>query len=268
MIRTTRLWIVLACGLTLSASQVSVEAAAPSDAADSARVILQRYGDAWRGRQELTLDREVVVAFWIHGELGGEYHLVLSNEPGATVQEAVPEEYDVGFELDMEWLRRLDRGEMSALTAMGQARSSDPVPLVPRIGRRLAARSDAGMLFRRLAFHFWTRDWPEIVPFGESASRRVHGGNAAVLVYDKNFRSAWFQLRPGMHVNADPEDQINDFPQLVIVTRGRFKARFDGKEQTLTEGQAVLIPAGMRHEFWAGDDEYGELVWIGFGEGA
>jgi mannose-6-phosphate isomerase-like protein (cupin superfamily) len=256
-------------GLVLFTPQVVVESVqSPSNVLDSASAILQRYGDAWRGGQEMALERDFVMAFWIRGELGGDYHLVLSPEPGADVREGVLELYDVGFELDIELLRRLDRGEINALTAMGQARGGDPIPLVPRMGPLLEATPDAGLQFRRLAFHFWTRGWPEIVPFGERATRLVHGGNAAVLLYDREFRSAWFQLKPGMHVNADPEDQTNEFPQLVIITRGRIKGRFDGQERVLVEGEAILIPAGMRHEFWADNEEYGEAVWIAFGEGA
>lgn len=234
---------------------------------DLARTILQRYGYAWQGRRKMSLERDFLLAFWITGESGGEYHLILSNESGAEVLDGAPGEYDPGFHLDVEFLRRLDRGELNALTAMGQARGSDPIPLVPKIGARLMDLPDVGLLFRRLAFHFWTRDLPEVIPFGEQASRFVHGGNAAVLVYDKDFRSAWYQIKPGMHINADADDQVNDFPQLTIVTRGRFKARFDGQEKTLVEGMAILIPAGMRHEFWAEDGEYGEVIWIAYGEG-
>jgi hypothetical protein len=203
---------------------------AQADTDDSARVILQRFGDAWRGGREMEFERDFVVAFWVRGERGGEYHLVLSPEPGADVREGAPERYDVGFELDID-----------LLTAMGRARSSDTAPLDFRAGPLLEDRPDAMVQFRRLAFHFWTRGWPEIVPFGENAARLVHGGNAAVLVYDREFRSAWYQLRSGMHINADPDDQTNDFPQLVIVTRGRFTGRFDGEERVLAEGDADTV---------------------------
>jgi mannose-6-phosphate isomerase-like protein (cupin superfamily) len=239
-----------------------------SEQNDSARTILQRYGDAWQGKRKLPLERDLLLAFWVTGESGGEYHLVLTNEPGAAVRDGAPDEYDLGFQLNIDLLRRLDRGEMSALTAMGQARRSDPIPLTPTFGARLATLPDVELLFRKLAFHFWTRGWPEVIPFGEQATRLVHGGNLAVLVYDKDFRSAWFQVKPGMHINAEPRDQVNDFPQLITVTRGRFMGRFDGQERTLAEGEALLIPAGMSHEFWAEDGEYGEGVWIAFGEGA
>jgi mannose-6-phosphate isomerase-like protein (cupin superfamily) len=230
--------------------------------------MLRRYADAWRGRQELVFDGALVIAFWVRGAQGGEFNLTLTQEPGSVVREGVPAEYDIGFELDMEFLRRLDRGEMGPLTAMGQARSTDPIPLNPKPGPQFVKRSDAALLFRRLSFHFWNRDWPEIVAFGESGARLVHGANAAVLVYDQEFRSAWYQLKPGMHINADPRDQTNDFPQLVVVTRGQFSARLDGRQRTVAEGQAIFIPAGMAHEFWAEPGQYGEVIWTAFGKGA
>lgn len=254
---------------TLSLPWMTAQGAAtPSNAGDSARVILQQYADAWKGHQELTVDGALVLAFWVRGGLGGTYNLTPSQMPGTTIREGSPAQYDIGFEVDIEFLRRLDRGEMGALTAMGQARSTDPIPLNPKLGELFSARPDASLLFQRVAFHFWNRDWPEIVPFGEGAARQVHGGNAAVLVYDQEFRSAWYQLKPGMHINADPGDQSNDFPQLIVVTRGRVNALLDGRERVASEGQAIFIPAGMAHEFWAAAGQYGELVWTAFGKGA
>jgi mannose-6-phosphate isomerase-like protein (cupin superfamily) len=235
---------------------------------DSASAILRRYADAWLGRKELALPRPIVLALAVSGEQGGNFTLELSNEPGGTLHEGMPAQYDIRFDVAVEFLRRLDRDEMGALTAMGQARSSDPIPLSPRFGPDFGKIADAPLLFRRLCFHFWNRGWPEITPFSESAAREVHGGNAAVFVYDRGFRSAWYQLKPGMHINADPKDQTNNFPQLIIVTRGKFRARLDGRELILSEGQAVFIPAGMAHEFWAGPGQYGELIWTAFGEGA
>lgn len=261
--------IVVFTGLMLLAHRpLAGRGGEPENAADPARVILRRYADAWRGEGEMAFERDFVVAFWVRGEGGGEYHAILSPSPGAAIEEGIPDRYDVGFVCDIDWLRRIDRGEMSALTAMGRARSTDSTPLDFRIGPLLKQRAGWVVQLRRLVFHFWTRTWPEIVPFGEAAARTVHGGNASVLVYDEAFRSAWYQLEPGMHINADPDDQVNDFPQLVVVIRGRFTGRFDGEERTLTAGQAVFIPAGMRHEFLAHEEEYGEFIWIAFGEGA
>ncbi len=233
---------ILAIGLSvvgLGATPLA-QAVASRTVSDSANAILQRYADAWLGRKELELPRSLVLAFAVSGDRGGDYGLELSNDPGGTVQEGMPAQYDIRFDVDIEFLRRLDRGEMSALTAMGQARSSDPIPLNPRFGPDFGKITDAPLLFRRLCFHFWNRGWPEITSFSESAAREVHGANAVVFVYDRGFRSAWYQLKPGMHINADPKDQTNNFPQLVIVTKGTFRARLDGREMVLSEGQAVL----------------------------
>ena len=223
MFRSRVIASVLATGLNAISlvAQPAAQTVAKPNANESAREVLQRYADAWLGRKELELPRSVVLAFSVRGQQGGDYAIELSNDPGGAVREGVPARYDIRFDVDIDFLRRLDRGEMSALTAMGQARSSDPIPLSPRFGPDFSKIPDAPLLFRRLCFHFWTRGWPEITPFSESAAREVHGGNAAVFVYDREFRSAWYQLKPGMHINADSKDQTNNFPQLVIVTRVR-----------------------------------------------
>jgi mannose-6-phosphate isomerase-like protein (cupin superfamily) len=239
-----------------------------SNSNDSARVILQRYADAWRGRQELDFDGSLVIAFSVGGGEGSDFNVTLSQEPGGVLKEGIPAKYDIRFDATIDFLRRLDHGDLGALTAMGQARSSDPVPLDPKFGPQFGKRPDAALLFRRVSFHFWNRDWPEVVRFNEAAARRVHGANATVFVYDQDFRSAWYQLKPGMHINADPADQTNEFPQLVVVIRGRFNARLDGHDRVVSEGEALFIPAGMKHEFWAEAGQYGEVVWNAFGKGA
>jgi mannose-6-phosphate isomerase-like protein (cupin superfamily) len=247
----------------MSCAQAELDA----ERADAA-VLLQAFADAWRGKEALELENELVLAFWISGAGGGEYHVVLGNSAGARVRPEVPEYWDIGFELEQDVLYRLAAGELNALTAMGQAVASDPTPLVPRFGAAFASSPDAGLIFRRVAFHFWSRDWPVTIPFREEAARFVHGGNAVVLVYDNRIRSAWYQIAEDMHINADPRQQVNDYPQLLIVIKGEFNARFDGVERRLSEGISILVPAGMQHEFWAGTGESGEFIWIAFGEGA
>ena len=231
-------------------------------------MILERYAAAWRGARELTFERSLTVALWVTGNGGGEYHVVLPQKEPATVRTGVPADYDFGFQLDMDTLRRLDQGELNALTAMGQARSSDPTPLTFKPSPEFSRLPDPATFLRRLSFHFWTREWPEIVPFRDGATREVHGGNAAVFYYDKQFRSAWYQLKAGTHINRDTTQQANDYPQLIVVTRGRLRGRFDGQERHVGEGETVLIPPGMRSELWTEAGEYAEFVWLGFGPGA
>jgi mannose-6-phosphate isomerase-like protein (cupin superfamily) len=237
---------------------------------DDARTILARYAAAWRGKEALPfMEEPVVLGFEIQGEGGGSYHIELPVEGAGTVKEGpAPEGYRGIFETDMELLRRLDRGELSAMTAMGQARAGDPTPLVPRFppGFRWTPEERARIL--PLTFHFWNREWPPVIRFGEGTTRQVHGGDMAIFYYDVGLRSAFAQIRPGMHINADPADQTNPFPSLFIITRGVGTARIGGREMIMQEGEAVLVPAGMAHEFWATEDQYAECVLIMFGPGA
>lgn len=239
-------------------------------AAVDSRQMLADFVTAWRGSEAVPLSPgdELLIAFDITGERAFAGHVVLGPAPGGRLERGLPESPDLLFRMDAELLERIHAGEISALTAMGQARADDPIPLEPEFGDSFQHRSDAGALFRRLALHFFNRHWPPRIPFGEAASRLVHGGNAAIFAYDEGFRSAWYQLRPGMHMNADPVDQVNDFPQLLIITRGSFQARFDGVERRLNQGEAILVPAGMRHEFRADEGDYGEMIWIAWGPGA
>lgn len=239
------------------------------NSADDARVILGRYADAWRGEQEMVLSDTVVLGFEIAGDGGGDYHIILSPTGSASLADGIPETgYDAVFTAEMEFLRRLDRGELSAMTAIGRARMSDQTPLNFRFPPDFRLTTEVLGYLTRLTFHFWNRSWPETIPFGDGMTRHIHGGNAAIFYYEQGLRTGWYQIEPGMHINEDEEEQTNPFPSLFVMTRGRIQARLDGVESELTEGFAVLVPAGMTHEFWAEEDQYGEFVLVMFGQGA
>jgi mannose-6-phosphate isomerase-like protein (cupin superfamily) len=263
--------IMISCVFLACSSSEDMTKAPPIEMTnqnDDAKEILQRYAKAWRGNKEMTLRSEIIAAFWVEGDGGGQYHIKIPVEGVALLDEEVPEQYTFGFETDMETLRRLDRGEWNALTAMGQARGSDPIPLMPKMPPGFTWTTENAGYFIPLFFHFWNREWPETVRFGEGTSRQVHGANTTVFFYDSGLRSAWYQIKPGMHINADPEDQANEFHTFAIITRGRVNSRLDGELRVLREGEAVFIPAGITHEFWADTDQYGELVLLMFGHGA
>jgi len=239
------------------------------NSADDARVILQRYADAWRGEQEMTLGDTVVLGFEISGDDGGSYHVVLTPTGTASLGDGIPETgYNVVLTTEMEFLRRLDRGELNAMTAIGRERMSDQTPLDFRFPPDFVPTAEAQGFLLRVHFHFWNREWPEIIPFGDGMARHIHGGKSAIFYYEQGLRSGWYQVEPGMHINEDEDEQTNPFPSLFIVTRGQFQARLDGIEKELTEGFAVLVPAGMTHEFWAEEGQYGEFILIMFGQGA
>jgi hypothetical protein len=249
------------------AAPAPVVLSAAGSAAEAASTILERYAAAWRGREEMPLDSAVTLGFRIAGPGGGEYHIALPPEGPGRLGSGIPADVVV-FETDIGFLRRLDRGEMNALTAMSQGSASDPTPLVPRFPAGFRWTPEARGFFMPLMFHFWNREWPEVIRFGDGMTREVHGANAAALYYDRGLRSAWYQLRDGMHINAGRAAQSNPFPTLLILTRGAVHARLAGVERILSAGEAVLIPAGMSHEFWVDEDGYGEAVVVMFGEGA
>ncbi len=122
--------------------------------------------------------------------------------------------------------------------------------------------------FLPLTFHFWTRGFPEKVSFGPAAGREVHGATMVVLYYQKGLRSAWGRIQKGQRVNADPKDQVNPFPTMMIGLRGRAKAKVGGAEMTLEQGQMVFVPAGTAHEAWNPFDEPAEFIILMFGDGA
>lgn len=236
-------------------------------ATDDARAILQRFVDAWRGPDEMTLEDTLVAGFRFSGPGGGEFHAIFSPDGGAELRDGLPADA-LFFHGDMEILRRLDRGEIAAMTAMGRARMSDRTPLdfgLPE-GMRWTPRLQATLL--PFVFHFWNREWPEVTRFGDGTTRFIHGGNAAIIYYDEGLRTGFYQLEPGMHINEPEHEQTNPFPSLFIITRGEMEARLGGIHRLLREGEAVLVPAGMSHEFWARDDQYGEMIMIAFGDGA
>lgn len=172
------------------------------------------------------------------------------------------------YSLDLKTLQKIDSGEMNALTAMGKARASDKSPM--DLEFMSGFKSDATFIARFIpfTFHFWTRGFPETVVFGEQHSREVHGANMVVFYYQKGLRSAWGQIDKGQHVNKDPKYQVNPFPTMIIVIRGKAAAKIGGKEVMLQAGQMVFIPAGFSHEAWNPYDEPAEVIILMFGEGA
>lgn len=184
------------------------------------------------------------------------------------VASGFPERPGWYFTLDLATLEKLDRGEWNALTAMGKARESDVAPM--DVGVMDGFQPDPGFVpdLLSVSFHFWTRGLPERIPFGAAQTRTLHGAQASILYYQPGFRSAWVQIRPGQHANANPNDQTNPFPTLFVGLTGRAKARIGGVEIELDRGEALFIPAGTAHEFWNPYDEPAEGILLMFGDGA
>ena len=184
------------------------------------------------------------------------------------IQKGLPTEAAAVYVTDRETLEKIDRGEMNALTAMGRARSTDPAPMDVTFTPGFQPTEEFLAAFLPFTFHFWTRGFPETVSFGPAAGREVHGATMVVLYYQKGLRSAWGQIQKGQRVNADPKDQVNPFPTMMICLRGRAVSKVGGVEKVLEAGHMVFVPPGTAHEAWNPFDEPAEFIILMFGEGA
>jgi len=210
----------------------------------------------------------------IRGDAGGEWQVTVGGNIKVDgryqveLSGGLPTKASAVYTLDFATLRKIDSGEINALTAMGRARSSDPAPMDVEFMEGFQPDADFFTRFIPFTFHFWTRGFPETVDFGRKHSRQVHGANMVVFYYQQGLRSAWGQIEKGQRVNSDPRDQTNPFPTMIIGIRGKAAAKIGGREVILRAGQMAFIPAGVSHEAWNPFDEPAEIILLMFGEGA
>ncbi len=169
---------------------------------------------------------------------------------------------------DEDALAKLGDGGFNALTLMGKAFSSDVTPMDIEFQEGFEAPENFVAQLLPLTFHFWTQGKPEFVKFGADNTRMVHGTNMGVLYYQPGFRSGWFNILPGHHVNEDENSRTNPFPSMFILISGEVTALIDGEEMTFREGNAMLAPAGVSHQFINNGDEPAFGFLFMFGEGA
>lgn len=248
-------------------------AATPSEEpARTAEEILLSFVEAFRS--DPAAAEPMIFGVVVNDVEDGEWHVVVSGKredaetAGVELHRGLPASPSYLYTLDLATLRKIDNGEVNALTAMGKARASDPTPM--DIAWMPGFRPDPEFFGRLIpfTFHFWTRGFPEVVPFGKPFSREVHGANVVIFYYQRGLRSAWAQVEKGQHVNSDPKDQTNPFPTMIIGIRGRAVAKIGGVEKEFHAGQMVFIPAGVTHEAWNPYDEPAEIILLMFGEGA
>jgi mannose-6-phosphate isomerase-like protein (cupin superfamily) len=231
-------------------------ASAQDDTAD----ILDRFATDYL--DDMTFSRDVSFGVEVDGDM---WSVELVQGAGTySITHTTPAEPTFYYTVETETLGQIDRGEMTALTAMGKAFSTDVTPM----DIEMMDGADFDPFILTFTFHFWTRGTPEIINFREVETRFIHGGNAALIYYQPGFRSGFGYLMPGQHANADPRSRTNPFPSLFIFTGGRATARLDGVDQEVGDGQILFIPAGMSHEFLNPYDEPAEFLLFMFGEGA
>lgn len=179
-----------------------------------------------------------------------------------------PEEPSFYFTSTRWALEDIAAGKMNALTGSVKAFSTDYAPFDLEVMEGYQPNENFVADVLPLLFHFWTKGTPEIIPFGPKYARNTHGAQASIFYYQPGFRSGYGTIYPGQHANENPKSQTNEFPTLIIFTKGKVMGRLNGKDQEILSGNAVFIPAGMTHEFYNPFDEPAEFILLMFGEGA
>ena len=160
------------------------------------------------------------------------------------------------------------RGEMTALTSMGQANSADLIPLIPSLNFPVTDNLLNDFLF--FSQRFFNINLYDKVKLGLENSRVVHGGHAIPIFYQKNnnigVRSAWYQINKGEQVNEVGD--TNPFPQYFIITAGKGLAKIGNDTINLNAGEAYFVPPNHDHLFWNEFEEPLIMIFIAYGEGA
>lgn len=257
--------ILLAAVVCLFAT-TPIVAAEQDDTGAMAQSILQDFVDDFRNDP---FAEGVEATFGITIENVGEWYVDINGAQRVVLEHGAVPVPAPFFITDMDTLGRIHRGELSIMTSLGRERMSDETPMDFGVANGFQLTPEVLSELLPLTFHFWTRGQPEIVKFGHlEQARIIHGAYATVFYYQEGLRSGYYRLEKGQHINAEDELQTNPFPSLFILISGAMQSRIGGRLVTLEGTQAILVPAGVPHEFWNTEETPAEFIIIMFGDGA
>lgn len=229
---------------------------------------VQAWADDWSAQDAIFLQDDVAFELRVT-DTRQVFRVELPKQGHGRVQPSQGSDYALLLGAEHEVFCDLASGTMNVLTTLGQAVPTDPTPLHIATGdtsdKESPFRGERGALLT--LFHFFNTGTPEVVKFGFGHGRQVHGGHAVPLYYGKGLRMAWYGLKPGMHINKNPRDQVNEFDSIFVILAGEVHAKFDGKHAVFHRGESIFVPTGMSHELWV-EDGAGEFLVIMMGEGA
>lgn len=235
----------------------------------SAETIINSYVEDYR--QDRYASEKIV--FGISVPDHGDWNVSVSGietEEGWVVElkEGLPAEPTFIYSIEFETLQAIDEGKLNALTAQGKAFVGDYTPMSITMMEDYDPSGEAYGKINPFSFHFWTRGFPEIVPFGEGMTRRAHGSNFTVFYYQTGIRTAWYRVLPEERVRDDAREQAAPFPILIVAIKGITKGEVGGESVSLSEGNTIFIPPNTMHKWWNETGEATEAILIMFGEGA
>lgn len=199
---------------------------------------------------------------------GKRWHVASDREAGtATLEAGFPDRPMFYFTTTGTMLERIDRGAISGLTAMAAEHSGQLTPLDVLPHGDYQRTEDYDRMLRPLIFHFWTRGQPETVPLGVEHSRVVHGAPGTVMYYADGFRSAVYNVPPGLGRDQAPTMTI-PFPRVLVVMSGTMTGTVGGHAFSIEAGNMVFIPPGVAAQVWNDRDVPLQMMFLMFGDGA
>ncbi|MEO1514471.1 MAG: cupin domain-containing protein [Bacteroidota bacterium] len=193
-------------------------------------------------------------------KLGDQWEVLLT--------EGLPKVKTFVYNIEPATLQAIHNGELNALTAQGKAFSGDYTPMSISMMEGYQPSEEAYHKINPFSFHFWTRGFPETIPFSEGLTRKAHGSNFVVFYYEKGLRTVWYRVLPEEKVRHDPREQVMPFPIMVVAIKGTTEGIVDGKRISLEKGNTIFIPPNVHHKWWNETDEASEGILIMFGKGA
>ena len=182
--------------------------------------------------------------------------------------DGMPKEKTFIYKIEFRTLKAIHEGKLNALTAQGKAFSGDYTPMSVSMMEDYKPTDEEYNSINPFSFHFWTKGFPETIPFGQELTRRAHGSNFVVFYYEKGLRTAWYRVLPEEKVRHDPREQAMPFPIMIVAIKGTTEGVVDGQRVSLSEGNTMFIPPNVNHKWWNETSEATEAILIMFGEGA
>ena len=157
------------------------------------------------------------------------------------MKEGMPSSPTFIYVIEYEALLGIHEGKINALTAQGKAFAGDYTPMSIKQMEGYNPKMEEYAAINPFSFHFWTRGFPEIIPFGEGMTRRAHGSNFSVFYYETGLRTAWYRVLPEERVRDDAREQAAPFPMLIVAIEGTTEGEVGGKKVSLKKGRRLAI---------------------------
>ncbi|MGD2250630.1 MAG: cupin domain-containing protein [Candidatus Methanofastidiosia archaeon] len=225
------------------------------------KTMLQEMGEAFESKIDTDFQLQVHINIT---DIEAEVTIGIKNKKVTITKGSHPS--DITLITTTDTMKKIYQGEMTAFTAAGKEKMSDPAPLDWKLSEGLQFTPDIQKKLYFFVQHFFNVTDPEKIVLKETHSRVVHGGHAIPLYYYPGFRSGWFSVKKGEQIN-EPGD-TNPFPQGIIVIKGSGKAKIKDTTISIKAGESYYIPPDSDHVVWTESETPLEIIWLAWGEGA